>query len=308
MLLDELTVSIFFIEKKFHISNKNVYKFFKTCYNKNRLNLYRRILMYKLIKKLDDVVDFTEVSAHCDMPCGIYDPITAQISALTVVRMVDMLETHRADPKPKSLEDQNAETCKVVKDSAELSTSETHNFVGNGDAEVFSTSEARNFVGNGDSEELSTSEARNFVGNGDAEALSTSEMHNFVGDGDPVEPKAETHQADPEPKSLQDQNSVARIIAIKEIHAENVKHEIRIIWGDFLKQPHFEKYPQLNTIVHDIMLLGSENKQHVNRKSAVKLVDKVNEFAEIFWAIKGEKTVKAVAPYPPKLELVYRKV
>ena len=186
-----------------------LYKFLKICYNKYKLNLNRRILMYKLIQKLDGMMDFTEVSAHCDMPCGIYDPITAQISALTVVRMVDMLETHRDDK---------------------------------------------------------------------------------------------------DPKSLQDRNSVARIIAIKEIHAEKVKHEIRIIWGDFLKQPHFEKYPQLNTIVHDIMLLGSENKQHVNRESAVKLVDKVNEFAEIFWAIKGEKTVKAEAPYPPKLELVYRKV
>lgn len=29
--------------------------------------------------------------AHCDVPCGIYDPIVAQIAALSVVRMVDQI-------------------------------------------------------------------------------------------------------------------------------------------------------------------------------------------------------------------------
>lgn len=32
-----------------------------------------------------------EVKAHCDVPCGIYDPIVAQIAALSVVRMVDLM-------------------------------------------------------------------------------------------------------------------------------------------------------------------------------------------------------------------------
>ena len=27
--------------------------------------------------------------AHCDVPCGIYDPIAAQIAALSIIRMVD---------------------------------------------------------------------------------------------------------------------------------------------------------------------------------------------------------------------------
>ncbi|HFQ62329.1 MAG TPA: superoxide dismutase, Ni, partial [Epsilonproteobacteria bacterium] len=33
----------------------------------------------------------SEVKAHCDVPCGIYDPIVAQIAALSVVRMVDLM-------------------------------------------------------------------------------------------------------------------------------------------------------------------------------------------------------------------------
>src|SRR5919205_232165 len=30
--------------------------------------------------------------AHCDIPCGIYDPHMAQIAALTVVRMVQLIQ------------------------------------------------------------------------------------------------------------------------------------------------------------------------------------------------------------------------
>ena len=45
-----------------------------------------------LIEKIDRLVHVDEVSAHCDIPCKIYDPSTAQIAALTVLRMVDLIE------------------------------------------------------------------------------------------------------------------------------------------------------------------------------------------------------------------------
>lgn len=32
-----------------------------------------------------------EVSAHCDVPCGIYDPHRALIAAVSIIRMVDLL-------------------------------------------------------------------------------------------------------------------------------------------------------------------------------------------------------------------------
>lgn len=48
-------------------------------------------MLYELIKKLDERVHFSTVSAHCDIPCKIYDPITAQIATLTIIRMVDLL-------------------------------------------------------------------------------------------------------------------------------------------------------------------------------------------------------------------------
>lgn len=48
-------------------------------------------MIYKLVQFLDSKFRFDRASAHCDIPCGIYDPITAQIAALTVVRMIDLM-------------------------------------------------------------------------------------------------------------------------------------------------------------------------------------------------------------------------
>lgn len=31
------------------------------------------------------------VAAHCDIPCKIYDPAVAQVSALSVVRLMDII-------------------------------------------------------------------------------------------------------------------------------------------------------------------------------------------------------------------------
>jgi nickel superoxide dismutase len=45
-----------------------------------------------LIRNIERAVSIEEASAHCDIPCKIYDPSTAQIAALTVLRMVDLIE------------------------------------------------------------------------------------------------------------------------------------------------------------------------------------------------------------------------
>jgi nickel superoxide dismutase len=48
-------------------------------------------MIYKFFEVLDAKFNFERAKAHCDVPCGIYDPITAQIAALTVVRMIDLM-------------------------------------------------------------------------------------------------------------------------------------------------------------------------------------------------------------------------
>lgn len=156
---------------------------------------------------LEKLLRVEEVSAHCDIPCGIYDPFPAQIAAITTVRMIDQMV-----------------------DMLESDHSE-----------------------------------------------------------------------------LEKMNTISRLVAVKEEHAEKVKHEIRVIWGDFIKADQIKKYPNIHELTHEIMQLGSKVKQGVNRDDAVKFVEKVNEFAKIFWEIKGEETVEMEAPYKPNLKLVYRK-
>ena len=167
-------------------------------------------MFHKFADKLDQHLTIAHVDAHCDIPCGIYDPHHALVGALTVIRMVDLIDN-------------------VVKTRDQIE-----------DAEYF--------------------------------------------------------------------NSMARYIAVKEEHAEMVKHEIRVIWGDFIKEKHLEEFPQLNGLVHKIMALGSKNRQTVDRGTALSLLDAVNEFAEIFWQIKGIETQRVSAPYSVKEEMVLPKL
>jgi nickel superoxide dismutase len=163
-------------------------------------------MLYGLLSKIDRLVGFKRAEAHCDIPCGIYDPHQAQVAALTVIRMLDLM--------------------------ADLTN---------------------------------------------AQKTPTLEYH----------------------------NSISRQIAVKEEHAELVKREVRVIWGDYLKQEHLDKYPELPGLVHKIMQLGSKCRQGVSRETAMELLAAVNRFAEIFWETKGIATKRVKAPYKPGEEIVY---
>ena len=49
-------------------------------------------LVDRVLELFDRAAPPTEAFAHCDIPCGIYDPHNAQIAALTVVRMVQLIQ------------------------------------------------------------------------------------------------------------------------------------------------------------------------------------------------------------------------
>ncbi len=102
-----------------------------------------------------------------------------------------------------------------------------------------------------------------------------------------------------------DKAQFSRLVSQKEEHGIKVKDEVRVIWGDYFKEPQFAKYPEIHDLTHTIMLTASKAKQNVNREATCNLLDHVNRFAEIFWSTKDVKTYKAVCPYPPSLELVY---
>jgi nickel superoxide dismutase len=140
-----------------------------------------------LFKTLPEIVAY----AHCDIPCGIYEPTPAKIAAVTVRRMVEQI---------KAME--------KLKES-------------------------------------------------DTETL------------------------------LYYHNDIARRIAVKEEHAQLCKKELLILWTDFFKPEHLEKFPGLHEKFWKAAKLCSKNKQDVNAELAQQLVDAVDEIAKIFYEVKG---------------------
>ena len=127
----------------------------------------------------------TNVYAHCDVPCGIYDPHQAELAARTVARMVEL------------------------------------------------------------------------IGQLPKDGLTEADRAKFV-----------------------------RCISIKEQHAEIVKHEIQVIWSDYFKPEHLERYPDLHDRTWKILKLASKNKQNIDAAAAAELEATVKEFADIFWSTK----------------------
>ncbi len=135
------------------------------------------------------------VYAHCDIPCGIYDPHEAQIAALTTIRM-DQLIAELPPP--------------------------------------------------------------------------------------PADAKAEERAAY--------SSKLARYTAVKEQHAERVKHEVRVIWADYFTADHAKQYPHLHELTVKILKQASKVRQGTHLADAQELLSSVQEFAELFWKTKGATT------------------
>ena|SRR5258708_27560798 len=166
--------------------------------------VYHKI-MSQLISFLFKVLPSQPVYAHCDIPCGIYDPYPAQIAAHTVIRMTQLI-TEAKNENQKEL------------------------------------------------------------------------MH-----------------------------AIARYTHVKEEHANMVKNEIRVIWGDYFKPEMVKDHPDVHELVFTIMKTASKARQEVDIDAAQELLTKVQHFAEIFWKTKNRETVRIASPYPTGGELVLPK-
>ena len=80
----------------------------------------------------------------------------------------------------------------------------------------------------------------------------------------------------------------ARAVAVKEERSEMVKHHLWVLCTDYFKAPHFEAYPQLNTLFNEATKLAGAGGTKGTNDVAVadKLLAKIDEIAEIFWATK----------------------
>lgn len=169
-----------------------------------------RSLTRMLAKSLARWMSPTPVHAHCDIPCGIYDPHQAQVAALTIVRMSQLI-SELPKPGPQTT---------------------------------------------------------------------------------PEEREAYVHK-------------LSRYTTVKEEHAERCKHELRVIWGDYLTPEHLQKFPELHGLFWDAMKLASKARQDVSLQTAQDLLAKVQKIAEIFWKTKGAEVRRQPSLQKSGGELVY---
>ncbi|MBT2406762.1 superoxide dismutase, Ni [Streptomyces sp. NPDC048255] len=79
----------------------------------------------------------------------------------------------------------------------------------------------------------------------------------------------------------------ARAITIKEQRAELAKHHVSVLWSDYFKPPHFEKYPQLHTLVNDTLKALSAAKASNDPATGQKALELIAEIDRIFWETKA---------------------
>lgn len=143
-------------------------------------------MMKQAFKFLANFLPSESISAHCDVPCGIYDPKPAQIAAATVLKMVQLIN------------------------------------------------------------DLPTENA-----------------------------------------TVNDRNKFVRCVWTKEEHARKCKEELLILWTDYFKPAHLEKFPNLHDTFWKAAKLCSTNKQEVSLEHAQELVKAVDEIADIFQQSKA---------------------
>ncbi|GHC60655.1 superoxide dismutase, Ni [Streptomyces cinnamoneus] len=78
----------------------------------------------------------------------------------------------------------------------------------------------------------------------------------------------------------------ARATVIKEQRAELAKHHVSVLWSDYFKPPHFEKYPQLHQLVNDTLKALSTAKASTDPKTGEKALELIAEIDRIFWETK----------------------
>ena len=100
-------------------------------------------------------------------------------------------------------------------------------------------------------------------------------------------------------------NSLMRYVSAKEDHATKAKEDILIIWTDYFKPEHLEKYPDLHDLFWQAMKNASKTRQQVSLDAAEELLESVRKIAEIFWATKGSETKRQAFPSPAGGEIVY---
>lgn len=87
----------------------------------------------------------------------------------------------------------------------------------------------------------------------------------------------------------------ARALALKEERAEEVKHHLMVLWADFFTADHRSQFENLDDLFWRAIHQAGDAKKSVDPADGQKLIDLIDEIAEIFW--KTDKA-KDMGVYP----------
>jgi nickel superoxide dismutase len=77
-----------------------------------------------------------------------------------------------------------------------------------------------------------------------------------------------------------------RAVSIKEERADLVKHHLWVLWTDYFKPDHLQKFPQLHDTFWNATKLAGESKKTEDPAQGQKLLDAISEIDKIFWETK----------------------
>ena len=83
-----------------------------------------------------------------------------------------------------------------------------------------------------------------------------------------------------------DEEFRTRAIQIKEERADLVKHHLWVLWTDYFKPEHLEKYPQLHELFWKATKSAGESKKTTDTAVGQRLLDEIKEITTIFWETK----------------------
>jgi nickel superoxide dismutase len=79
----------------------------------------------------------------------------------------------------------------------------------------------------------------------------------------------------------------ARALDIKEQRADLVKHHLWVLWTDYFKPEHLEKFPKLHELFWNATKEAGASKKSEDPAQGQKLLDAIDEIAKVFWETKA---------------------
>ena len=86
-----------------------------------------------------------------------------------------------------------------------------------------------------------------------------------------------------------------RCLAVKEERAELTKHHIDVMWHDYFKPEHVEKYPDLHDVCWKASKQASQVKRTVDLAEAKKLLELIDRIDEMWKGTNGPAATRLPA-------------